>query len=377
MKSKQVAEVKQQIEEFREMFSDNPEQHYRDGTWFETLVKMILTSHSKKVNAEYFKKKYVGLDNERIAYKLVDTTSNYVAIAGGIAAGVASAAELSAVFTVGATLAAFGATLLGEISFITYKQMQMIYDISLILDARLEKDDPEDILTIFWFSLGVNVWEDASNLALKAGPRGAEYLGRKALRAGLRKALQKVLAKFGGAKLAQKLTERTLLKMIVPGFNIPIAAAVNKTFTKKLGKKAIKNFKIRSACIRSVDKLKETERIYQILSLALIYHVGIVDEMVDRISKCIEMQNNVSRRVAVREEEEVLIDNLIDLEFEEFCTVLSEIEDARAKENLSQIACYSSLISNSDSDEKLNCIFKELSVDNPELLMKRCQRHIS
>lgn len=376
MKSKQVTEVKKQIEEFKELFNDKPEQYFRDGTWFETLVKMILTTHAEKVNAEFFKKKYVGLDNERIAYKLVDTTSNYVAIAGGIAAGAASAAELSAAFTAGATIAAFGATLIGEISFITYKQLQMIYDISVILDARLNKDDPEDIITIFWFSLGVNVWEDVANLALKAGPRSAEYLGRKALRSGLRSALQKVLTKLGGTKLAQKLTEKALLKMIVPGLNIPIAVTVNRSFTKGLGKKAIKSFKTRGACIRSVDKLKGTERIYEILSIPLIYHIGIIDEAVDKTSKCIEMQNNVSKRIAVRAEEENLIDNLIELEFEEFLTVIGDIKDDRAKEYLSEIACYSSLVSNSESDEKLNCILDELFVDNKQLLVNRCQRRI-
>ncbi|WP_160195874.1 hypothetical protein [Senegalia massiliensis] len=45
----------------------------------------------------------------------------------------------------------------------------------------------------------------------------------------------------------------------------------------------------------------------------------IIDEAVDKISKCIEMQNNVTKRVIVREE--ALADNLIELEFEEFCTV--------------------------------------------------------
>lgn len=377
MKTKQVDKVKNQISEFREMFSDNPEKHFRDGTWFETLVQMILTKHAEKVNAEYFKKKYIGLDNERVAYKLVDTTSKYVAIAGGVAAATASAAQLSAAVTAGATLAAFGATLIGEISFITYKQLQMIYDISVILDARLNKDDPEDILTIFWFSLGVNVWEDVANLALKAAPRSAEYLGRKALRSGVRSGLQKVLVKLGGTKLAQELTEKALLKMMVPGINIPIAATVNKTFTKSLGKKAIKSFKTRGACIRSVDNLKETERFHQILSIAIIYHIGIIDEPVDKVSKCIEMQNTVSKRVEVREEEESLIDNLIDLEFEEFCFVLKDVENIAAKENLANIACYSSLVSKSDADEKLSNVLVELSVENMKMLIKRCQRRLN
>lgn len=69
IETKSIIEVKEQVTKFREMFKDNPKKQIKEGTWFVKILQMVLTEHSTKVNGEYFKKKYVGLDNERIAYQ--------------------------------------------------------------------------------------------------------------------------------------------------------------------------------------------------------------------------------------------------------------------------------------------------------------------
>lgn len=89
-----------------------------------------------------------------------------------------------------------------------------MYDISVVLDARLDKDDPEDMLTIFWCVLGVNIWEDVASAVLKVGPRGAEYLGRKALRSGIRTALTNLATKVGGTKLGLLISYRNTRDII-------------------------------------------------------------------------------------------------------------------------------------------------------------------
>jgi len=277
MDKKDLEEVKKQIEEFRNLFKDNPAKHIQEGTWFIKVLQMVLDEAPNKLDAKFFKKKYVGLSNEQKAKQLVKATANYTAIVGGCAAGVVSAAEISTVITAGWSLTAAGASLIGEISFITYLQLKLVYEISILMNAKLDREDPEDILTLFWFALGVNVWEDISNVALKVGPRSAEYLGRKALRAGIRKAIQDMVIRIGGTKLAQKITERALLKLIVPGVNIPIAALVNRTFTSKLGNMAVKKFKTRGAVIHVIDNLMAFDRYYSLLSIPLIYHVGIIE----------------------------------------------------------------------------------------------------
>lgn len=250
------------------------------------------------------------------------------------------------------------------------------YDISVLLNARLDKDDPEDILTIFWFALGVNLWEDATNVLLKAGPRSAEYLGRKALRSGIRAAMQKVITRFGGTKLAQKLTEKALLKLIVPGINIPVAVTINRHFTKKLGKRAINNFKIRGASIKSIDNLMSFDRSNLMIAVAMIYHVGIIDEDISKISKCAETQNNVVKRIVLRKDEEGLIDALIDLDCEDFCLLLLDLDDPKVISYLSEIACISSIISKDSNDEKLTKVLKSLQVQDQKKIIEYFKRKL-
>ena len=359
-----IIEAKEQITKFREMFKDNPIKQVKEGTWFLKVIQLVLTEHAMKVNGEYFKKKYVGLDNERIAYRLIKTTANYTAITGGLAAVAVSAAELSTVVTGGATLSVFAASLIGEIAYISYLQLKLVYDISVVLDARLDKDDPEDMLTIFWYALGVNIWEEVTNtVVLKVGPRGAAYLGRKALRAGIRKALTNIAAKVGGTKLAQKITEKALLKFIVPGVNVPIAAFVNNKFTTVLGERAVKSLKSRGVTIRIVDKLSEYERYYQILSIPLIFQMGISDENKKYASKNIEMQNNITKRVRIQENEEKVIDNLVELEFNEFCEIISDIKDEEVAKHLFDIAVYAYLLSNNKNQQKLINLSRALKID--------------
>lgn len=358
-----IIEAKEQISKFREMFKDNPIKQVEEGTWFVKILQLVLTEHAMKVDGEYFKKKYVGLDNERVAYRLIKTTANYTAITGGLAAVAVSAAELSSLVTGGASLAAFAASLIGEISYISYLQLKLVYDISVVLDARLNKDDPEDMLTIFWCALGINIWEDVTNAVLKVGPRGVAYLGRKALRAGIRKALTNIATRVGGTKLAQKITEKALLKFIVPGINVPIAAFVNNKFTKVLGQKAVKSLKSRGVTIRIVDKLSEYERYYQILTIPLIFQIGISDENEKYASRNIEMQNNVAKRVKLQENEEKIVDDLVVLEFNEFCEIISDIKNEEIAKHLFDIAIYAYLLCNNKNQHKLINLSKALKIN--------------
>jgi transposase-like protein len=83
------------------------------------------------------------------------------------------------------------------------------------MGAPFDLNDPEDIMTMFWYAFGVNKYESIANLGLKSGPRTAEYLGRQALRSGIREAMQKVAARLGGQELAKTITEKALLTEIV------------------------------------------------------------------------------------------------------------------------------------------------------------------
>ncbi|MFJ7855956.1 hypothetical protein ACIQX3_24865 [Peribacillus frigoritolerans] len=369
MDKKDLQEVKKQIEEFRNLFKDNPVKHIEEGTWFTIVLQMVLNETPQKLDAKFFKKKYIGLSNEQKAKQLVKATANYTAIAGGCAAGVVSAAEVSTVVTAGWSLTAAAVTLIGEISFITYLQLKLVYEISILLNAKLDREDPEDILILFWFALGINVWDDISNTVLKVGPRSTEYLGRKALRSGIRSGIQSMVTRIGGTRLARKITERALLKLIVPGINIPIAAIVNRTFTSKLGNKAIKKFKTRGAVISVIDNLLKMDRYYSILSIPLIYYVGIIDNKDNKdkkdkkgLNEVIEMQSNTTKKIFLTDDEDNLVDNILQLDFDEFCKLLDEIKGQPAADLLGDIAAYTSILKGNNNHSKLEKIIESLDV---------------
>ena len=136
MDKKIFKKINAQIAEFRNMFKENPVQEIKEGTWITKIVQIAFKENTEKLTAKYFKKKYVGLSNEEKAERLISTTSKYTAIVGGIAASAASAAELSTVVTGGWSLAAFGGTIIGEISYITYLQFKMVYEISLLFKGQ-------------------------------------------------------------------------------------------------------------------------------------------------------------------------------------------------------------------------------------------------
>lgn len=376
MDKKELQDVKKQVEEFRDLFKDDPVKHIQEGTWFTKVLQMVLNETPHKLDAKFFKKKYIGLSNEQKAKQLVKTTANYTAIVGASAAGVVSASELSTVVTGGWSLTVAGASLIGEISFITYLQLKLVYEVSILLDAELDREDPEDILTLFWFALGVNVWDDVSNLVLKAGPQTTEYLGRKALRSGIRAGIQSMAKRVGGQKLAQKITEKTLLKLIVPGVNMPIAAFANRTFTSKLGNLAIKKFKIRGTIISIIQNLAVLDRYYSVLTIPLIYHVGIFDNKDKKgLNNVIEMQSNITKRLNLNEEEESLINNIIHLNFDEFCNLLSDIKDQLAIKPLFTLSIYTNILKNDDDYTKIGSIKNALNIKD-ELNIDEYKLHL-
>jgi hypothetical protein len=377
MDKKELEQIKVQINEFRDLFKDNPVQEIKDGTWMTKILQIAFTENTEKLTAKYFKKKYVGLSNVQKAERLISTTSKYTAIVGGIAASAASAAELSTVVTGGWSLAAFGGTMIGEISYITYLQFKMVYEVSILLEAKIDRNDPEDILTIFWLALGLNVWEDVGNAALKLGPKGAEYLGQKALKAGISQAIEEIAVKIGGRKLAQKLSQKALLKLIVPGVNIPIAAWLNKKFTSKLGQAAVNKLKTRGATIFIIDELIKKERYYSILTIPLIYHVGIfgLDDK-KGLSRVIEMQSNVARRLAITQQDEELIEKLITMSSDDFFKVLHDIQDPETAKLLVDLSIYTILISGKNDHTALQLVCKALNSNYSTLQLTEYKKRL-
>lgn len=342
-KAQLIASFKQRIEGLREV---------KEGTWLTHLIKRLVEEHARTSRGEYFKHKYPSLDPERLSHRLIATSAHSAGLSGAAAASAVTAAELGAVETGGALVAVGISAVIGEISTTTYIQLRMIYDISVLFDAPFDLDDPEDLMAMFWYAFGVDKWEDAANAFLKAGPRTAEYLGRKALRSGLRKALQQVAGRLGGQQLARKITERALLRLIVPGVNIPIAYTVNRWFTSKLGQIVITHLKTKTATLGAFKKLGRATRSQQLLGLALIQQIGIQDEDPRIYSRVIEMFDVALRFVELTEADAEELERLAAMQPNEFLEEAKRESDKSVIAEWLEIASISHLLSNASRPSK-------------------------
>jgi hypothetical protein len=308
----------------------------------------------------------------------VKVAEHHAGLSGAAAASAISAAELSTSVSGGASIAIAAGSFAGEISATTYIQLKMVYDIFLIMDAPFDLNDPEDIMTMFWYAFGVNKYESVANLSLKSGPRTAEHLGRKALRSGIREATQKVAARLGGQELAKTITEKALLKLIVPGVNLPIAYTVNKYFTRHLGKVAIRQSKKRAAALKPLKQLERESRLHELLTLPLIYHVGIDQETAITAADVIEMQDIVTRHLRVTTEEEKYLEDAINLRCEAFLESVQKHGGLNSEAPLYEIAAVTHLLTGcSDcSMVRLKAVADCLSVSVNEAALAELREHL-
>ena len=199
---------------------------------------------------------YPGAHPSNQARKAITLAARYNGVAGGLSASAITALELSsvgpqAVFTV----PAIATTIMTDVAFSTRTQLRTTYDLSVIHRAPLSLDDVEDCYLVFLTAMGVKLHELLADVARAVGPQVVAYNIRKLLRAGLRKSLQEVLMKIGGTRLARKLTERAMMRLLVPGISIPISSGFNYYFTKQILQVANRQMIRRGAVVQPLIRL--------------------------------------------------------------------------------------------------------------------------
>src|SRR5207248_314051 len=144
---------------------------FKSGDWFLALVRAAFRSYYGKANAEYFRKKYAGTDEEILIERLTSVAAQNAAILGGIVGAMISADEIVALADVGLTLptnlAIAGIAIGGELIALTRIQLQLVANIMKVMRVPFDPDDPEDILFIFAFAVGGSVSEAAGKAGMK------------------------------------------------------------------------------------------------------------------------------------------------------------------------------------------------------------------
>lgn len=253
-------DVRADYEDMKDRFRDSNIEDFKSGDWFASFVQWMLENYAKKVDSKYIIKKYPGAGSANQAKKAIKIASRYNSIAGGMSAAAVSALELSSMGPQALiTVPAIGGTIMADVGYCTRTQLRSTYDLSMIHGAPLSIDDVEDCYLVFLTAMGVKVHELAGGLGKALGPHIVAYNVRKILRSGLRKGLQEVLKKIGGVWLARKLTERAMMRLLVPGISVPIAAGFNYVFTKRVLKTANSQMYRRGRVVQPLVKLYKRE----------------------------------------------------------------------------------------------------------------------
>jgi hypothetical protein len=252
-------EARREYEDLKSEFKGANFEDFKKGEWFASFVKWMLESYSKQVDAEYIKKKYPGAGPVNQSKKAIAIASKYAAVAGGLSAAAVTAAELSIGGTAGLDLPVaipvIGASIMGDVAFTTRLQLRCVYDLSVIHRAPLSMSDVEDCYFIFLSALGIKMEEMGGNVVKAVGPKVVQYNVRKLLRSGLRGALQALIKKIAGSAIAKKLTEKVLLRVLVPGLSIPISSSLNYAFTRQMLGVANTQMRRRGAVIEPLMRL--------------------------------------------------------------------------------------------------------------------------
>ncbi len=260
------------LEEAKEFAKTLNFEDAKSGAWFVSLLQRVVRSYDRNARAQYFQQKYPGLSPDEIADILTSVTVRYAAIAGGIAGVSATANQLTTVASAGMTAPLFFGTIGSEMIYLSYIQMRLVLDLSVVYDLQLDPDDPEDVLMVFGYALGVAPTELIGAGARKAAGAGTATVIKKYISKDVLKAIQNFARKLGF-----KILQRTILKYAVPVASAAVGSTYNYTTTRSLGKIAKTHLKNRGRVTEELRTLVSRQNTYDLVFPAAAMYTAQVD----------------------------------------------------------------------------------------------------
>lgn len=244
----------------------------KSGEWFIQLLRKVIQTYNHNARATYFQKKYPGLPPDDIANILTSVTVRYATIAGAIAGAAATANQIAALSSAGMTAALFLGSIGAEMLYLAQLQMRLVLDLSVVFDLHLDAEDPEDVLLIFGYALGVTPAEMLGKGLQVAAGAAAKGAVKKYLNKGTLDAL-----KAFGRRLGFKILQRTILKYAVPVASAAVGSSYNYVTTKSVGRIAAAHLKSRGKVTDELRVLVSRQSTYDLAFPAAVMYVAQVD----------------------------------------------------------------------------------------------------
>ncbi len=244
----------------------------KSGEWFIGLLLKVIQTYDRNARATYFQKKYPGLTPDDIADTLTSVTVRYATIAGAIAGAAATANQIATLSSAGMTAALFAGSIGAEMLYLSQIQMRLVLDLSVVYDLQLDPEDPEDILMIFGYALGVmptGLLGRGMQVAAGAATKGAV---KKYISKGTLKAIQDFARRLGF-----KILQKTILKYAVPVASAAVGSSYNYATTKSVGRIAKEHLKNRGKVTEELRVLVSRQYTYDLAFPAAVMYVAQVD----------------------------------------------------------------------------------------------------
>ena len=266
------AQVSSEMAEAQHIVQKFPLDDIENGEWFAKLLSRVVSAYQRNARVEYFHQKYPGLSDDEIADKLISVTVRYAAIAGGLGGAAASASQIASLITAGTTAAIFLSSIGIEMICLANIQIRLILDLSTVYDLQLDPNDPEDILMVFGYALGIA----PTDLVGKGLRIAAEATTKSAVKRYISKGTLKAVQDFT-RMLGFKILQRTIIKYAVPGISAVVGGGYNYLSTLSVGKVAKSHFKNRGKVTEELRKLVSKQVTSDILFPAATLYMAHID----------------------------------------------------------------------------------------------------
>jgi RNA polymerase subunit RPABC4/transcription elongation factor Spt4/tellurite resistance protein len=245
----------------------------KSGQWFIALLQKVVQSYDRNARAEYFQQKYPGLTPDEIADILTSVTVRYATIAGAVTGAAATANQIAALSSVGMTTAVMVGAIGAEMVYLARIQMRLVLDLSVVYDLQLDPDDPEDILMVFGFALGVAPTEMLGKGLQVAARGGTQYAVKKYISKGTLKAIQDF-----GKRIGIRILQKSILKYTIPVVSAVVGSSYNYVTTKSVGGIAKNHLKNRGKVTEELRQPVSRQNTYDIAFPAAAMYMAKIDD---------------------------------------------------------------------------------------------------
>lgn len=266
------AQVASELEEAKSFAKTLNIEDFKSGQWFIALLQKVVQSYDHNARTEYFQQKYPGLPPDEIADILTSVTVRYATIAGAITGAAVTANQIAALSSAGMTLAVMVGAIGAEMVYLARIQMRLVLDLSIVYDLQLDPDDPEDILMIFGYAMGVAPIEMLGKGLQVAARGGTQYAIKKYISKGTLKAIQD-FGKLIGIRILQK----SIIKYTVPVVSAVVGSSYNYVTTKSVGGIAKNHLKNRGKVTEELRQLVSRQNTYDLAFPAAAMYMAQID----------------------------------------------------------------------------------------------------